>query len=242
MILTPLLCLTIASLAPSAYSQDIVYDIAHNATNIVGTWSSGSKQVLTGPGFANPANQSFAYPKTTGISYSFSGDGFYEIARYRFNGNGSEPTCITGVINWVHGTYALNGNGSMTLTPLGDGYQQIQDPCAAVSNFLEDYNQTEYYTQWRIFQDPVTGYKLHLFQFDGAPLAPQFQISTTPNMLPTTLLRNVPSATPTGNGVKTPTRRSLLQKKSNDAPASQLAVAIGATIGMVTLSISALLL
>ncbi|KAG6890587.1 hypothetical protein C0992_000405 [Termitomyces sp. T32_za158] len=155
----------------------------------------------------------------------------------------SEPTCITGVINWVHGTYALNGNGSMTLTPFGDGYQQIQDPCAAVSNFLEDYNLTETYTQWRIFQDPVTGFKLHLFQFDGAPLAPQFQISTIPNMLPTRLLRNIPtSTTSAGNGVKTPSRRSLLQKKSNDAPASQLALAFGATIGMVTLSIAALLI
>lgn len=190
-----------------------------------------------------------------------SEDGFYEISRYRFNGNGeryfhflfntclnlvclgSEPTCITGVANWVHGKYALNGNGSMTLTPLGDGYQQIQDPCAAVSNFLEDYNLTEFYTQWRIFQDPVTGYKLHLFQFDGSPLAPQFQVLTTPNMLPTTLLRNVPtSTTSAGNGVKTQTRRSLLQKKSNDAPTSHLALAFGATIGMVTLSIAALLL
>jgi hypothetical protein len=86
------------------------------------------------------------------------------------------------------------------MTPLGDGYQQIQDPCAAVSNFLENYNDTELYQSWRIFQDPQTlGFKLHLFQFDGSPLAPQFQVSTTPNMLPTTLLRNVtPPATSTG--------------------------------------------
>ncbi|KAF8895239.1 chaperone for protein-folding within the ER, fungal-domain-containing protein, partial [Infundibulicybe gibba] len=164
--------------------------------NIVGTWSSGSKAVVTGPGFANPSNLSFTYPKTTGISYSFSADGFYEIARYRFNGNGSLPNCITGVIGWVHGHYILQQNGSITMTPLGDGYQQIQDPCAAVSNFIEPYNLTELYKAWQIFQDPTAGLKLHLFQFDGAPLAPQFLISATPNMLPTQLLRNVTPPAP----------------------------------------------
>lgn len=97
-------------------------------------------------------------------------------------------------MNWVHGTFALNPNGSITMTPMGDGYQQIQDPCAAVSNFVENYNLTEFYTQWRIFQDPTFGPKLHLFQFDGSPLAPQFQLSSTPNMLPTQLLRNVTPA------------------------------------------------
>jgi hypothetical protein len=73
---------------------------------------------------------------------------------------------------------------------MGDGYQQIQDPCAAVSNFIEDYNLTELYSNWRIFNDAVFGPKLHLFGFDGAPLAPQFLVSTTPNMLPTQKLRN----------------------------------------------------
>jgi len=192
MILTHFADVLFATLAPLARSQDaaIVYDSIHNATSIAGTWSSGSKAVVTGSGFANPANMTFTYPKTTGISYSFTDDGFYEIARYRFNGNGSEPTCITGVIGWVHGTYTLNSNGSISMVPLGDGFQQVQDPCAAVSNFVEAYNLTEYYAQWRIFQDPVAGPKLHLFQFDGSPLAPQFQVSPEPNMLPTTKLRN----------------------------------------------------
>jgi len=162
---------------------------------------------VTGPGFADPANSSFFYPATTGVSYSFTSDGFFEVARYRFNGNGSEPTCITGVLNWIHGEYTLEPNGSITLQPFNDGYQQIQDPCAAVSNFVEDYNDTEIYEQWRIFQDPVQGYKLHLFQFDGSPLAPQFQVSTTPNMLPTQQLRNLPKNT-------TSTTSSQNQKRS----------------------------
>jgi len=242
MILHPFIYLVVASLASSAYSQNIVYDAIHNATAISGTWSSGSKNVLTGAGFANPANESFIYPNTTGISYSFTDDGWYEIARYRFNGNGSQPMCITGVIGWVHGKYTLNPNGSISMVPAGDGYQQIQDPCAAVSNFVEDYNLTEYYTNWRIFQDATTGYKLHLFQFDGSPLAPQFQISTTPNMLPLHQLRNIPTSTTTaGNGVKTPSRRSL-EKRNGASESRQLVFALTVSVGMTILSLVSLLL
>lgn len=91
---------------------------------------------------------------------------------------------------WIHGTYALNDNGSLILSPFPDGYQQIQDPCAAESNFIEQYNDTERYNNWRIFQDPQDGYKLHLFNFDDSPVAPLFQVSTEPNMLPTKNLRN----------------------------------------------------
>lgn len=192
----------------SAQDAQIVYDVAHNATSIVGTWSSGAKRVLTGAGFANPANMSFIYPLTTGISYSFTADGYYEISRYRFNSNGSQPTCITGVVVWAHGKYTLNPNGSISMLPFGDGYQQIQDPCAAVSNFIETYNDTELYQSWRIFLDPSTGYHLHLYQFDDSPLAPQFLVSNAPNMLPTRLLRNVTVAAP-------PSRRSLESNAEN---------------------------
>lgn len=104
---------------------------------------------------------------------------------------GSNPTCITGVLNWHHGTFQLVDNGSIILTPFGDGYQQIQDPCAAESNFIEDYNQTELLSQWQIFQDLQDGPKLHLFGADGTPVAPLFQVYSTANMLPTQRLRNV---------------------------------------------------
>ena len=112
---------------------------------------------------------------------------------------GSHPTCITGVVVWVHGTYTLNPNGSITMKPFGDGFQQVQDPCAAVSNFIEPYNDIELYQYWRIFTDPVTGYHLHLYQFDGSPLPPQFQVSTSPNMLPTQLLRNATAPSPSNS-------------------------------------------
>lgn len=52
MLLTSALTVVLASLARPILAQDenpnIVYDAAHNATTIYGTWSSGSKAVLTG--------------------------------------------------------------------------------------------------------------------------------------------------------------------------------------------------
>ncbi|EJF57883.1 chaperone for protein-folding within the ER, fungal-domain-containing protein [Dichomitus squalens] len=188
MFISSILAVALAAI-PAVLAQD--YSAAHNVTPISGTWSSGSKKVITGAGFANPANMTFNYPPVTGVSYAFTDDGFYEVARYRFNGNGSSPNCITGVLNWHHGTHTLNPNGSITLTPFGDGYQQIQDPCAAESNFIEGYNTTEMYMSWQIFMDPVDGPKLHLFQADGTPVAPLFQVYSTANMLPNQLLRNV---------------------------------------------------
>jgi len=190
--------------------------ITVNAQNLfsqlVGTWSSGSMKVQTGSGFANPSNTSFIYPNTTGISYSFApvdgnGDTWYEISRYRFTSNGSQPHCITAVVNWVHGTCALQPNGSLVLTPNGDGYQQIQDPCAAVSDFVQNYNDTELLPSgWYFYTDSVLGLTLQLYQYDGSPLAPQYQVSSTPNMLPTQRLRNVTAATTVlsrrGNGAE----------------------------------------
>jgi hypothetical protein len=139
----------------------------------------------------------------------------YEIARYRFvpNGpslcscsiiylslttlhifSGTNPACIRGVLQWTHGNYTLLDNGSIIMVPFLDGFQQIQDPCAPESNFIDPgYNYTELYQSWRIFQDPVTGYKLHLWQADGTPVAPQFLVAASPNMLPTTTLRKQPA-------------------------------------------------
>lgn len=237
MLLSPVLGLLLASLVPTVFSQQ---DPTTAQTTLIGTWSSGSRRVLTGPGFADPANMSFHYPETTGISYSFSADQFYEIARYRFNSNGSEPTCITGVIGWSHGKYQLNSNGSMSLTPLPDGFQQIQDPCAAVSNFIEDYRVTqELYQQWQIFVDPQAGPKLHLFQFDGAPLAPMFKVSETPNMLPTQLLRNTSSTDTAAD----PNSSSNVQRRSPSGAVGNLAGSVTAGLsGVVVVAFASLLL
>jgi hypothetical protein len=50
MILTPLLTVVLVSLASLVRAQDIDFeDGIHNATSIVGTWSSQSRAVITGP-------------------------------------------------------------------------------------------------------------------------------------------------------------------------------------------------
>ncbi|KAF9517178.1 hypothetical protein BS47DRAFT_1375709 [Hydnum rufescens UP504] len=178
-----LLALT-ASPIPVRSQADI-----HNVTGLAGTWSSGSGAVQTGAGFANPVNFSFTYPKNTGISWSFTDTGFFEQAEYQFRSNGSEPSCITGVVLFQHGTYQFLDNGSIIATPFApDGRIQVQDPCAAQSNTITQFNTSVLFSSWRIFQDPTRGPKLQLYRFDGAPLTPQFLVALPPNMLPTQVL------------------------------------------------------
>ena len=98
-------------------------------------------------------------------------------------------------MNWAHGTFTYNTNGSLSFYPFGDGFQQIQGACLANSDFIEPYNNTELYQSWQIFVDAIDGPKLHMFQFDGAPVTPMFLYSQTPLMLPTQPLRNTSSST-----------------------------------------------
>ena len=51
--------------------------------SLVGTWTTGSRTVFTGPGFYDPVNDVMKEPSLPGISYSFTSDGFYEEAYYR---------------------------------------------------------------------------------------------------------------------------------------------------------------
>jgi len=192
-------------------AQDTALDSIHNITSLLGMWSSGSGAVQTGAGFCNPVNYSFTYPATTGISYSFTvdvledADGYFEEALYRFIGNGTQPTCITGVMQWQHGTYTLNANGSMTLNPFPmDGRQQVQDMCAAKSNIIQQFNQTTLFSNWNIVQDPQRGTKLQIYQFDGTPMSPLYLLSQTPNMLPTVALTNASTGevAPSGAGLR----------------------------------------
>jgi len=238
-ILAPLVALVLA--AVPALAQD---GPVNNATGLAGTWATGSQKVLTGSGFANPANLSFTYPKVTGYSFSFTDDLFFEEARYRFIGNGSEPSCITGVIGWTHGTYQVLSNGSIILNAIADGYQQVQDSCAAVSNFIEDYHQPELYQHWQVFQDPQTlGYKLHLFAFDGTPLPPLFQVSTTPTMLPTTLLRNITNGTTSSDSTSTVTSRDLSKRSAAERSWSRAGLGVsGLVSGVFAIGMASLFL
>lgn len=160
-----------------------------NVTSLTGTWSTGTGAVQTGPNFANPVNFTFNYPATTGVSYSFTDDGYFEEAQYRFNSNGSKPLCIQGIVIYQHGKYELLANGSIVLTPFGeDGRIQVQEPCAAKSNVITYFNQTELFGGWDIYADTKKQFRLQLSRFDGSLMAPMYLYANPPTMLPTQVL------------------------------------------------------
>ncbi|KAF9017278.1 hypothetical protein BDZ89DRAFT_961231 [Hymenopellis radicata] len=210
----------------------IVYDLQHNITSLVGTWSTGSMHVVPGPDFASPAEVRFTYPSTTGVGVSFSDDGWYEYAQYSFVSNATDPTCITGYMLWSHGTYTNEVNGSMFLIPNGDGYQQVQKTCAAVSNLIENNNDTIVVNWWNINQDTELGFVLTMQKFDGTYWAPFKQYSTSPNMLPTQKLRNVTQAPDVSIGARS------LEERSSAAALRTSLVLMGAALVFGLLSIA----
>jgi hypothetical protein len=228
--------LTTVALALSQNTgADIVYDTLHNVTSLYGTWSTGAGNVVTGSNFAQPAEVSFTYPPTTGVSFSFSEDHWFEVAQYSFVSNASDPSCITGYMLWMHGTFTEETNGSLVLTPNGDGYQQVQDACAAVSNFIENTNVTIYIPWWTIGTDTDKGFTLKLQKYDLTYYAPFYQISTTPEMFPTQKLRNVTTVEDL-----TSSRKRSFEEKRNDAStmshSSSLLLAGGAfVVGLLSL-------
>jgi hypothetical protein len=73
-----LIPLTLAQVNPPASQPTIPID-----PNLVGTWTTKSKKVVTGPAFYDPANDKMIEPQLPGISYSFTQDGHFEEAYYR---------------------------------------------------------------------------------------------------------------------------------------------------------------
>ena len=118
--------------------------------SIVGTWSSGSQQVLTGRNgntvrgvwltqmFYNPIMKQFTVPQAAGISYSFTNDGHFEMAKLSYTSNGTcvcvliaaeKPGCFEVQLIWQHGTYESN-TSTITMNPYkGDGAVQTVNPC-----------------------------------------------------------------------------------------------------------------
>jgi hypothetical protein len=135
-------------------------------------------------------------------------------------------------MNWVHGMYTVQTNGSITMIPFNDdGFQQIQDPCAAISNFIETYNDTELYTGWAVSQSATQGNVLQMYQFNGAPLPPLFQISTTPNMLPTQQIRQTTSVV---------AKRELVQR--SNAAGHHITVGLRGAVGLFLFALTSTLL
>lgn len=216
----------------------------NNVTSLEGTWSSNSA-VSTGGSFCTPAEMKFEYPTNTGMSISFTGDGFFEEAAYRYESNASNPSCIQAIIWWHHGTYTLNNNGSISLSPFpGDGRIQVQNPCAAVTNVITYYDQFTLYADWGIVIDYTTGnYQLRMNRFDGAKLPYMDLIARPANMLPTQPLTGVNAS---GQTIQT-RKRSLVQElnifKRSAAPSrlsfGQDTLAAGA-IGVAVVGIASL--
>lgn len=78
----------------------------------------------------------------------------------------------------------------MSLYPFPtDGRIQVQDPCAAKTNIITEYNQFVLMADWGITIDGQTAnYVLRMNRFDGAKLPPMYLIANPPNMLPTQVL------------------------------------------------------
>lgn len=163
---------------------------AQTTHNLVGTWASKSKAVVTGPGFFNPLTDSLLEPNHTGVSYSFTSDGFYESALYKIAGDPTTPSCPTGVLQWAHGTYELTTSGGISLVPIAvDGRQLISEPCvSSVSTYIR-FSTNDTMQSYSIALDAYRAeWKLTLNPEYGTPVQPLYLIYDPPQMLPTTTL------------------------------------------------------
>ncbi|KAL2867202.1 protein rot1 [Aspergillus lucknowensis] len=168
---------------------------AGRAADLVGTWTTKSRAVVTGPGFYDPVEDRFIEPKLTGISFSFTDDGHFEQAFYRAISNPQDPACPQGIMQWQHGTYTVGSDGSLRLEPIAvDGRQLLSDPCSSSKGTYIRYNQTEKYTSFTVAVDPYyDSTRLDLYSFDGSPIHPMYLAYRPPEMLPTITLNAITS-------------------------------------------------
>ncbi|OJJ07121.1 hypothetical protein ASPVEDRAFT_56599 [Aspergillus versicolor CBS 583.65] len=168
---------------------------AGKAADLVGTWTTKSRKVVTGPGFYDPLNDKLIEPDLTGISFSFTDEGHFEEAFYRAISNPQDPSCPKGIMQWQHGTYTMEADGSLHLTPIAvDGRQLLSDPCTEETGIYTRYNQTELYKSFTVGTDPYhKSTRLDLYSFDGSPMPPMYLAYRPPEMLPTEPLSDVTS-------------------------------------------------
>ncbi|KAL9935039.1 hypothetical protein V8E36_006115 [Tilletia maclaganii] len=171
---------------------------ADNATSLAGTWASGAGNVQTGLGFFNPITREFTLPRTAGISFSFTDDGFFEQAQMTYQSNPRNPACFNATLIWQHGTYQLYKNGSIGLWPFAqDGYVAVINPCADPKNpqiASFKYQQFTLLSQWYNYVDPYpmfpaiqgrSAYALQTFAWDGQKNPLMWLLFRPANMLPT---------------------------------------------------------
>ncbi|ODQ51564.1 protein rot1 precursor [Saitoella complicata NRRL Y-17804] len=183
--------------------------LADNVTSLAGTWTSKSAKVFTGPGFYDPVGEQFFEPNTTGMSYSFTDDGFFESALYTVVSNATNPKCPQAFLQWQHGTYVLQDDGKMILNPIAvDGRQLQSDPCTYSKSLYTRWNETVTMKSWEILIDAMhENYRLNLYEFDGSPMNPMYLAYRPAMMLPTATLN--PTATATASTASKKRKRSL---------------------------------
>lgn len=164
--------------------------VSAQSHSLVGTWSSKSKAVVTGPGFFNPLTDSLFEPNHTGISYSFTADGYYESALYTITGNPTSPECPTGALQWAHGSYTLTAEGGIDMVPIAvDGRQLLSQPCEADLSTYIRFSTNDTMQSYEITVDDYRGeWTLTLNRLYGSPVQPLYLMYDPPQMLPTTTL------------------------------------------------------
>jgi hypothetical protein len=184
-------------------------------------------------GFYDALNDEFIEPSRTGISYSFTADGYFEEAYYRAIANPQDPSCPSGIMQWQHGTWVKNADGSLSLTPLAvDGRQLLSEPCNGKNAVYTRYNQSESFkvshagqshmsrtrvrsltTRPQSYEQLTDAYhnipRLNLYKFDGSPMNPMYLAYSPPQMLPTTTLNPLATATASATGKSSKSKRSL---------------------------------
>ncbi|KAF7198521.1 Protein ROT1 [Pseudocercospora fuligena] len=175
------------------------------ASDLTGTWSTKSNKTLTGPGFYDPLNDKFIEPERTGISYSFTAEGYFEEAYYRAIANPQNPKCPSAIMQWQHGTWTYNANGSLTMEPIAvDGRQLLSKPCDYDKGIYTRYNQSELFRNYEVVTDAYHNIpRLNLFEFDGTPMQPLYLVRSPPEMLPTTTLNPTNTGTAAGGSKAT---------------------------------------
>lgn len=200
-----------ASASESASSES---DSDTTSDSIVGTWSSKSNTVFTGPGFYDPVDELLIEPALPGISYSFTEDGFWEEAIYQVSPNPKNHSCATAVLIFQHGTYEKLDNGSLVLTPFEvDGRQLLSMPCDdnGVSTYSR-YNQTEGFNAYQVYVDGYHGrWRIDLIETDGSYMQPLYLAYDPPQMLPTITMNPTSSA---GNSTATSSATAIYSSDS----------------------------
>lgn len=169
------------------------------------------------------------------------------------------------MMQFQHGTYSVESNGSLVLTPFADdGRQLISDRCMSVKSSYYRFNQTELFKvcqsglpkltsshadlssqRYEVLIDPFHNVKrLNLYEHDGSPMNPMFLVYEPPQMLPTRTLNPVDDGKAKRDGlgamnIVTPLNKDAIIKRNKETRNSHrwwwLGVAMSSLGGIVYL-------